>query len=134
MVFIAHPARHGLPVQVDPSPGENDRSGTGFVPPDEFERLADKFSAHPEESVRGWETALAAQARIPGALKKIQSLRRVTGDLAIVAHGSVGTLLLGHLLKTPISRIRDQPFQGHYWVFNPTKVQMIHGWKAIAPR
>ena len=38
-------ARHGLPVQVREDLGENDRSATGFVPPDPFERLADAFFA-----------------------------------------------------------------------------------------
>ena len=46
-------ARHEL--------GENDRSSTGFLPPDEFEAVADQFFARPDESVRGWETAWAAQ-------------------------------------------------------------------------
>ena len=35
--------------------GENDRSATGFLPPDEFERVADAFFGSPEQSVRGWE-------------------------------------------------------------------------------
>lgn len=38
-------------------PRENDRSSTGFLPPEEFEVVADAFFAQPGVSVRGWETA-----------------------------------------------------------------------------
>jgi broad specificity phosphatase PhoE len=127
-------ARFGLPVHLDPDLGENDRSATGFVPPDQFERLADEFFARPAASVRGWETAQAAQARIVAALNKILERRSGTGDLAIVAHGGVGTLLLCSLLGAPISRERDQPFQGHYWAFDPATAQVVHEWRAVAPR
>jgi broad specificity phosphatase PhoE len=127
-------ARFGLPIHVDPDLGENDRSATGFVPPEEFERLADRFFEHPDESVRGWETASAAQARVAEALDRILAARTGDGDLAIVAHGGVGTLLLCKLLDAPISRARDQPFQGHYWRYDWSSAQMIHEWKAIAPR
>src|ERR1700677_1763952 len=36
-------ARNSLPVHVETDLGENDRTATGFVPPDEFEKLADAF-------------------------------------------------------------------------------------------
>ena len=127
-------ARFGLPVHVDPDLGENDRSATGFVPPEEFERLADQFFASPALSVRGWETALAAQARVAAAVRRISCGRSGAGDLAIVAHGGVGTLLLCQLLGAPISRAKDQPHQGHYWIFESTTGQIVHEWKAIAPR
>jgi broad specificity phosphatase PhoE len=44
--------------------GENDRSATGFLAEDEFEATADAFFARPQESIRGWERAADAQARI----------------------------------------------------------------------
>jgi len=50
----------GLPVHTHEALGENDHSATGFLPPAEFERVADEFFARPEQSVRGWETAAAA--------------------------------------------------------------------------
>jgi hypothetical protein len=40
------------------------RSGTGYLSPDEFEALANRFFAEPMVNVRGWERALDAQARI----------------------------------------------------------------------
>ncbi len=67
--------------------------------------------ARPSESVRGWERAVDAQARIVRAVNRILDARE-HGDIAIVAHGGVGTLLLCHLLKEPISRGRDQPLAG----------------------
>ncbi len=57
-------AKHlALPVRQVAELGENDRSATGFLPPDEFQATADQFFAHPHTSIRGWETAAAAQRR-----------------------------------------------------------------------
>lgn len=126
--------RLGLTVRVDSELGENDRSATGFLPPDEFERTADAFFARPEESVRGWETAAAAQARIERAVERILAQRSGEGDVAIVAHGAVGTLLLCATLGRPITRDLDQPFQGHFWRFDAGTMEVRHPWRPIAPR
>ena len=56
----------GLPWTEVEALGENDRSATGYVPPERFEQLADAFFAHPTESVEGWEPAAMAQARQAG--------------------------------------------------------------------
>lgn len=125
-------ARHGLPVQVRPDLGENDRSATGFVPPQEFERLADAFFARPQDSVRGWETAAAAQARIVAATTDILQAHQGAGDVAIVAHGGVGTLLLCHLKGVPIARTHDQPRQGCWWRHDPAGGATPEGWTPIA--
>lgn len=42
----------GVPVEIRPEMHENDRSATGFLPPAEFEAVADQFFAHPGQSVR----------------------------------------------------------------------------------
>jgi len=102
----------GLPYATAEDLGENDRSATGFLPPDEFERVADQFFARPQESVRGWETASAAQARIVAAVTRIIEAERSEGSVAFVSHGAVGTLLWCHLAGEPISRQRDQPPNG----------------------
>src|SRR5918996_613042 len=68
--------------------GENDRSSTGFLPPDEFERVADQFFANPEVSIRGWERAADAQARV---VRAVEGLAPTNGAIAIVSHGAVGT-------------------------------------------
>ncbi|MGH3850107.1 MAG: histidine phosphatase family protein [Pseudonocardiaceae bacterium] len=92
--------------------GENDRSATGFLPPDEFERVADQFFAAPDQSVRGWERAMDAQMRIVRAVAKIGKSDKTGGAIAIVSHGAVGTLLYCHLEGEPIDRRRDQPANG----------------------
>jgi broad specificity phosphatase PhoE len=127
-------ARSGLPVRVHPALGENDRSSTGFLPPEEFQKVADAFFARPEESVRGWESASAAQARVRDAFWSVIEGWGGEGDLAIVAHGGVGTLLMCDLLRVPISRELDQPSQGHYWAFDPKSGEVLHRWKPIATR
>lgn len=110
--------------------GENDRSSTGFLPPDQFEAAADAFFSLPETSFRGWETAQKAQARIVGAVTQIVQSSE-TGDIAIVSHGAVGTLLLCHLTRKPIDRSFDQPSQGHYWIANRQTLDVVCGWTSI---
>lgn len=129
--FLA--ARFGLAVNVHPELGENDRTSTGFLPPNEFELVASAFFARPSESIRGWETAAAAQARISRAVDEILDRRKTTADVAILAHGAVGALLMCAMLGRPISRDLDQPFQGHFWSFDPNTRQVLHQWKPIAP-
>lgn len=126
----------GIGVRVCRALGENDRSATGFLPPEEFGRVADAFFAWPEESVRGWERAVDAQRRIRDAVGRIVSEHAAggTGELAVVAHGAVGTLLLCALAGKAISRREDQPFQGHYWRAELPGLVPRHGWRAIAPR
>jgi broad specificity phosphatase PhoE len=123
-------AEFGPPVQVERRLGENDRSATGFLPPPEFEQVVGAFFALPHDSVRGWERAIDAQDRVAQAVAHILDLHE-DGDIAIVAHGGVGTLLLCRLLEVPISRSRDQPFQGHYFAFDPVVRRVIHEWRPL---
>jgi len=113
--------------------GENDRSATGFLPPDEFEKVADQFFARPEESVRGWETAAAAQLRICSAVESIAATDTTTGTIAIVSHGAVGTLLYCHLAGEPISRRWDQPPNGggNFYRFQLAPHQVFAWWAPI---
>ena len=64
-------ARFRIGIEVASDLGENNRSATGFLPPAEFEKVADAFFANPEESVRGWERAIDAQRRIREAVDRI---------------------------------------------------------------
>ena len=109
--------------------GENDRSATGFLPPDEFERVADEFFAKPQLSVRGWERAIDAQARIVRAVQQISQDRAV----AIVSHGAVGTLLYCYLAGEPIARRWDQPPNGggNYFWFTRSPRQVFSWWRAF---
>jgi broad specificity phosphatase PhoE len=113
---------------------ENDRSSTGFLPPAAFQATADRFFSHPAESIRGWETAVDAQARIVAGVDQIISNDKTDGDIAIVAHGGVGALLLCHLAGVPISRTMDQPGSGggNYFAFDVHTRSLIHGWRDIA--
>jgi broad specificity phosphatase PhoE len=126
----------GLPVEVLAELGENDRSATGYLPRPEFEAVADRFFAHPEESIRGWERAANAQNRIIGAVERVVTASAgCGGDIAILAHGGVGALLLARLRGEPISRRHDQPpgQGGHYFVFAAATGRLRQGWIAIDP-
>jgi broad specificity phosphatase PhoE len=123
-------AEFGLPVRVDAGLGENDRSATGFLPPAEFEQVAHAFFAKPQDSIRGWERATDAQERVVQAVDRILETHG-EGDIAFVAHGGVGTLLLCRLLDVPISRSLDQPSQGHFFAFEIPTRRVLHGWSAL---
>lgn len=102
----------GLPVETDHAMSENDRSATGFLPPDAFEDAANWFFAHPQESFKGWERAADAQTRIVAAVERVLVNHDPKTPIAFVGHGGVGTLLKCHLLSKPIARDGDQPAGG----------------------
>ncbi len=113
--------------------GENDRSSTGFLPPEEFEKVADEFFAKVESSVRGWETASNAQARIINAVTAIAESDRSSGTIAIISHGAVGTLLYCYLAGEAISRRWDQPPNngGNYYIFQISPKKAFSWWQPI---
>ena len=114
--------------------GENDRSATGYLSKQEFETTVDAFFAHPQESVRGWESAANAQARIVGAVDRIVSQPPDEDDLAIVGHGGAGTLLYCHLAGLPINRCYDQPATngGNWFAFDRMSRKLLcDGWQSI---
>jgi broad specificity phosphatase PhoE len=121
----------GLSVEIREAMHENDRSATGFLPPDEFETVADTFFADPNISVRGWERAIDAQARIVREAEAILT-RGQLGDVLVVGHGAVGTLLFCHYSQIPISRAHDQPpGGGNYFTFRRNDRHVLHSWRAI---
>lgn len=123
----------GLPVTVIDGLGENDRSATGYLPRAEFETVADAFFAQPQESVRGWERAVDAQARIVKAVEQAIALAPAAGDIAILSHGGVGALLLCHLTGAPISRAADQPDEGggNVFAFEAATRRLLWGWRRM---
>ncbi|MEM7338479.1 MAG: histidine phosphatase family protein [Actinomycetota bacterium] len=128
----------GLEVEVRPATGETDRSATGFVPPARHHELSDRFFGSPTESAEGWETAVAAQARIIDAVADLlrgdgdgDENREGVGDVAVVGHGGVGTLLLCHLDGLAIDASHDQPGQGHYWTLDRSGGEVVHRWRPI---
>lgn len=107
---------------------ENDRSATGFLPPDKFEELADLFFLHPEQSVLGWERALDAQKRIVEETDKFIRDHK-SGDILFVGHGGVGTLLYLHFAGEPICRDHDQPAGGgNFFTVSLDTFKPVHGW------
>ncbi|MCV9962358.1 phosphoglycerate mutase family protein [Pararhizobium sp. BT-229] len=108
--FLAKPA--GVGVEVMEHAGENDRSATGFLVPDEFEKAANWFFANPEQSFHGWERAADALARIVSAVFAVLDRHDPAKPIAFVGHGGVGTLLKCHLAGLPIARSHDQPGGG----------------------
>lgn len=127
--ILAHPRE--LEIKTDVRLGENDRNATGYLPLDEFETATDAFFAQPKQSFRGWETACDAQNRIRQVVQQIAQ-RHAAGDLAIVSHGAVGTLLFCALSGAKISRQYDQPSQGHFWSAALPDLQPIHSWRSIS--
>jgi broad specificity phosphatase PhoE len=113
---------------------ENDRSATGYLPTEEFEVTVDAFFAQPQTSIRGWERAADAQARIIDAVDQILSRGSDRGDVAIVGHGGTGTLLYCHLAGLPIDRRYDQPATngGNWFAFDrATRKLLYDGWLSI---
>ncbi|CDN91922.1 MULTISPECIES: histidine phosphatase family protein [Agrobacterium tumefaciens complex] len=101
--------RSGAAIDIIETMHENDRSATGFLPPPEFEKAADWFFAHPQESFHGWERAIDAQARIVDAVRAVLDRHDLQQPIAFVGHGGVGTLLKCHIEGRGISRSKDQP-------------------------
>lgn len=136
-----------VPHRVVPELGEYDRSSTGLLQPEEFWPLVDEFFRWPERSIRGWEPAAQAQSRVVAAVHAASTtwLASAHGgeasDLAFVAHGAVGALLLAHLSGAPISRDFDQPRPapggppgsggGNYFRFSLQAFELEQGWRAI---
>jgi broad specificity phosphatase PhoE len=119
-------AELGLAVTVKEAMHENDRSATGFLPPTEFEVVANEFFATPAVSVRGWEPARAAQRRIVREMEMVLA-GEPRGDILVVGHGAVGTLLLCHYSKISISRAHDQPVGGgNYFTFLRHDRRVLH--------
>lgn len=123
----------GMPFHQVVELGENDRTATGYLRPPDFDATVTAFFAHPSESIRGWERAEVAQARIVGAVADIDRAESGSGPIAVVSHGGVGALLLCHLTKQAISRTAEQPGEsgGNYFAFLLPEGVLVHGWKPI---
>lgn len=125
-------AANGLGFETADDMHENDRSATGFLPPEKFEAAADWFFANPDDSYKGWETAANAQARIVRAVETILADHDPTTPIAFIGHGGVGTLLKCHLSGKPISRKGDQPAGGgNLFCFSLAERRITCDWTAM---
>jgi broad specificity phosphatase PhoE len=121
----------GIEMIVREAMHENDRSATGYLPPAEFERMADAFFANPDVSVRGWERAADAQARIVRETRAVLA-SAPEGDVLLVGHGGVGTLLYCHFAGLPIGRSQDQPAGGgNVFAVERATGEVRHGWRPM---
>lgn len=122
----------GVELEIRSGMRENDRSATGFLPPDEFEKVADRFFAEPSESIRGWETAEDAQRRIVAEVDACLEGPQ-DGDVLFVGHGGVGTLLFCGLSGIGIDRRFDQgPGGGGCWFqFNLERRRPDQRWQTM---
>jgi broad specificity phosphatase PhoE len=111
--------------------GEIDRSATGFLQRAELEPVVEAFYAHPEQSIRGWERAVDAQQRVLRAIKHILDASSGSHTIAIIGHGTVGTLLLSNIKSILINRSDAPPGQGYYYAFDGETRNLIHAWKPI---
>lgn len=126
----------GAPIEAGENFGENDRSSTGFVPPDRFEQLADAFFARPGESVEGWERAIDAQARVVAAFEAALAGHDPDVPVIFTGHGAVGTLLKCHLGQRVIARSEDQrrigdPGGGNVFVVRLRDRALLSDWMAM---
>ena len=105
-------AQAGTLVLTDHLMGENDRSATGFLPPELFEAMANRFFAEPLRSVEGWERAVDAQSRIVTTVTTAMASVPEGTPAVFCGHGAVGTLLKCHVAGRAISRREDQTGTG----------------------
>jgi len=125
--------RLGIPHRIDPDLGENDRSATGYVAPPEFWAIVEDFFGKPDESIRGWETARAAQARIVSAVRRLANDDPTDGSIVVVSHGGVGRLLAAHLQGVEIGREArpDHPGGGCWIELQRTPLRLTDLWRNI---
>jgi broad specificity phosphatase PhoE len=122
----------GITIEVWPHMGENDRSSTGFLPPDQFEAAADQFFAHPDRSWNGWETADDAQARIVEAVGGVLVDHPDDKPILFIGHGAVGALLKCRIADRPTSRIEDQPAGGgNLFAFRLHERRLLCDWTPV---
>ena len=125
--------RLSAPHNIEARLGENDRSATGYLAPPEFWEVVDAFFSHPDQSVRGWETARDAQARIVAGVGRVAA-EAGPGLTVVVSHGGVGRLLMAHLLGVPIGQEPQpgNPAGGCYIVFEQDRLRLLSpDWRDI---
>lgn len=112
---------------------ENDRSATGFLPPEQFEQHVKKLFAFPNKSVAGWETASNAQSRIVAAVLEILARHDAKRTIVFTGHGCVGTLLKCYFGDRPIEQNQDQREMansggGNIFAFDLAQKKLLCDW------
>ena len=126
-------AHLGLDPRIEHGLHENDRSATGYIAPPEFWEVVAQFFGRPDESVRGWETARDAQARIVRSVERVLAAETAPGLVVVVSHGGVGQLLTAHLQGVE-SGLEDRPGNpgGGCWIAIDRQDRRLEGaWRDI---
>jgi broad specificity phosphatase PhoE len=132
-IETAQPLADSLDVEfvIDRLMGENDRSATGFLPPEQFEQVADQFFANPTKHIEGWERAADAQKRIVTQYE-LHRRNHQDYDMIFVGHGAVGTLLYCHLAGEKIDRRFDQTGGGgNFFKIDLVSQRAVSHWQPI---
>jgi broad specificity phosphatase PhoE len=130
-------AAAGAEVLVGENFHENVRPVAGILPRERFDLLLDALYDHPHVSPgEGWETAAATAARIVAATGDAVKRYAGRGPLALVGHGTVGTLLKCHLADRPAVRSEDQrrmahPGGGNVFAFSLPDMRLLTDWIAM---
>ena len=92
-------------------------------------------SQKPQESPRpGWETAGDSQRRVVAGIDALLEAKSDDGDLLIIGHGRIGTVLLCHLAGLPIARDHFQPTPGgNLFAFDRSSRKVLFRWRMVAP-
>lgn len=106
---------------------EVDRSATGFLKKDDYEKTMRKFFSHPEKSLNGWETANAATKRTIKVVSQIME-ENVDKTIAIVGHGIVGGLLICSLKNIPPTETMLQKRLGSILQIDWDKKRLLSMW------
>ncbi len=126
--------RRDLPVEIHPRFDDGARPFFDFLSIVELDRTVDAFFAQPHASARpGWETAADAQRRVAAGIAALLDAKTDDGDLLIIGHGRIGTLLLCHLAGLPISREHFQPTPGgNLFAFDCDSRKVLFRWRTVA--
>jgi broad specificity phosphatase PhoE len=125
-------AHLGIAVEFHHDMGENDRSSTGFLEPQAFEKAADRFFGAPDTSWNGWERAQDAADRIEASVRAALAAKPGVGPVLFVGHGAVGTLLKCRISGQTIDRRHDQPAGGgNLFAFDVAAERVLCDWTAM---
>jgi broad specificity phosphatase PhoE len=136
VIEVAHifAERRDLPVEVHAGLDDSARPPVDFLSVVELDRTLNAFFARPETGARpGWEAAADAQRRVAAAIHTLLAAKTGEGDLLIVGHGRIGTLLLCHLAGLAISREHFQPPPGgNLFAFDCASRKVLFRWRTVA--